>query len=190
MMYRPHRVMQPLPKERARSLRIVGLVAFTGYVLAIVIANAAIALFGMVPVGFGFVAPAGVYVAGLVFSLRDALQETLGRGWVVAAIVIGAVIAAALGPHLALASGMAFLFSELADFGIYTPLRQRSRLSAVIASNTVGVAVDSALFLWLAFGSLQFLAGQIVGKLWMTALTVAIICAWRRLGRHSTAKVS
>ena len=40
--------------------------------------------------------------------------------------------------------------------------------------------VDSALFLWLAFGSLEFLQGQIVGKLWMTALAVAIIFAWRR----------
>jgi len=41
--------------------------------------------------------------------------------------------------------------------------------------------VDSALFLWLAFGSLAFLSGQIVGKLWMTALTVVIILVWRRV---------
>jgi queuosine precursor transporter len=45
--------------------------------------------------------------------------------------------------------------------------------------------VDSALFLWLAFGSLQFLAGQIVGKLWMTALAVAIIFMWRRLAART-----
>jgi len=44
----------------------------------------------------------------------------------------------------------------------------------------VGVIVDSALFLWLAFGSLEFLAGQIVGKLWMTDLAVALIFDWRR----------
>jgi uncharacterized PurR-regulated membrane protein YhhQ (DUF165 family) len=125
-------------------------------------------------------APAGVYFAGLAFSLRDALQEQLGRRWVLVAIVLGALISAGLSAQVALASGLAFLFSELADFAVYTPLRRRSWLGAVVASNTVGVIVDSALFLWLAFGSLEFLAGQIVGKLWMTALAVALIFAWRR----------
>lgn len=163
------------------AIRNPGLIALIGYVLTIILANVAIMMFGIVPVGFGLMAPAGVYFAGLVFSLRDALHETPGRRWVVAAILLGAAISAALGPQLALASGLAFLFSELADFAVYTPLRERNRLGAVVASNTVGVVVDSALFLWLAFGSLQFLPGQIVGKLWMTALTVMIMLAWRRL---------
>ena len=35
-------------------------------------------------------------------------------------------------------------------------------------------------FLTLAFGSLEFLAGQVVGKLWMTVLAVALLWAWRR----------
>jgi uncharacterized PurR-regulated membrane protein YhhQ (DUF165 family) len=110
-------------------------------------ANLAITLIGIVPVGFGLMAPAGVYFAGLAFSLRDALQETLGRRWVIVAIVLGALISAGLSAQLALASGLAFLFSELADFAVYTPLRRRSWLGAVVASNTVGVIVDSALFL-------------------------------------------
>ncbi|NJO83647.1 MAG: VUT family protein [Blastochloris sp.] len=135
---------------------------------------------GVVPVGFGLMAPAGVYFAGLAFSLRDGLQETLGRRWTVVAIVLGALVSAGLSAQLALASGLAFLFSELADFAVYTPLRRRGWLGAVVTSNLVGVIVDSALFLWLAFGSLEFLPGQIVGKLWMTALAVAVIFAWRR----------
>jgi hypothetical protein len=53
----------------------------------------------------------------------------------------------------------------------------------VAASNTVGLVVDSALFLLLAFGSLEFLAGQVVGKLWMTGLTVALLWLWRRMRR-------
>jgi uncharacterized PurR-regulated membrane protein YhhQ (DUF165 family) len=163
------------------SRRTVGFVTLAGYVLTIFAANWAITTFGIVPVGFGLMAPAGVYFAGLAFSLRDALQETLGRRWVVAAIVVGALVSAGLSAQLALASGLAFLFSELADFMVYTPLRQRSWLGAVTASNIVGTIVDSALFLWLAFGSLEFLAGQIVGKLWMTALAVALILVWRRL---------
>lgn len=153
------------------------------YILTIIAANAAIHLLGAVPVGFGLMAPAGVYFAGLSFSLRDGLQETGGRKWVAGAIIIGALLSAALGANLALASGVAFLFSELADFAVYTPLRQRSWLAAVVASNTIGAIVDSALFLWLAFGSLDFLAGQIVGKLWMTALAVVAIVAYRRIKR-------
>lgn len=160
--------------------RVPGLVALIGYVLTIFAANLAITLVGIVPVGFGLVAPAGVYFAGLAFTLRDGVQETLGRRWTIAAILLGALISAGLSAQLALASGIAFLLSELADFAVYTPLRQRGWLPAVVASNLVGVVVDSALFLWLAFGSLDFLAGQIVGKLWMTALAVALILLWRR----------
>jgi len=163
------------------SPRTVGIITLIGYILTIFAANLAITALGIVPVGFGLMAPAGVYFAGLAFSLRDALQETLGRRWVIAAILIGALVSAGLSAQLALASGLAFLVSELADFMVYTPLRQRTWLGAVVASNTVGTIVDSALFLWLAFGSLEFLAGQIVGKLWMTALAVGLILAWRRL---------
>lgn len=166
------------------SQRTVGIITLIGYILTIFAANLAISMIGIVPVGFGLVAPAGVYFAGLAFSLRDALQETLGRRWVIAAIIVGALVSAGLSAQLALASGLAFLFSELADFAVYTPLRRKSWLGAVVASNTVGVVVDSALFLWLAFGSLEFMAGQIVGKLYMTALAVALIVVWRRLARR------
>lgn len=162
------------------SVRTIGLITLAAYIATIFAANLAITSVGIVPVGFGLLAPAGVYFAGLAFSLRDALQETLGRRWVIAAIVIGALVSASLSAQLALASGLAFLISELADFMVYSPLRERGWLGAVVASNLVGVIVDSALFLWLAFGSLEFLAGQIVGKLWMTALAVAVIYAWRR----------
>jgi len=167
------------------SQRTLGLITLGGYVLTIIAANLTIIAFGIVPVGFGLLAPAGVYFAGLAFSLRDALQETLGRRWVIVAILLGAAVSAAMSAQLALASGLAFLFSELADFMVYTPLRQRSWLGAVVVSNTVGAVVDSALFLWLAYGSLSFLAGQIVGKLWMTALTVVVILAWRRVAPRS-----
>lgn len=150
-----------------------------GYILTIIAANWAIQTFGLVPVGFGLLAPAGVYFAGLAFTLRDLTQDSLGRRWTVAAIVIGAGVSAFVSPQFALASGVAFLVSETADFVVYTPLRERHWLGAVAASNTVGLVVDSALFLWLAFGSLDFLAGQVVGKLEMTVLAVAILAAWR-----------
>ncbi|MDP9381057.1 MAG: VUT family protein [Chloroflexota bacterium] len=150
------------------------------YILTILAANWAISTFGAVPVGFGLAAPAGVYFAGLAFTFRDLTQERLGRGWTVGAIVAGAALSAFISPQFALASGGAFLFSELADFAVYTPLRQRHWLGAVAASNLVGLVTDSVLFLMLAFGSLEFLPGQVVGKAWMTLLAVVVLTVWRR----------
>jgi hypothetical protein len=39
--------------------------------------------------------------------------------------------------------------------------------------------VDSIVFLWLAFGSLDFLLGQVVGKGWMVLLSIPFV-AWLR----------
>lgn len=150
-----------------------------GYALTIVAANWAIQTYGIVPVGFGLMAPAGVYFAGLAFTLRDLTQESLGRWWTLAAIVAGAALSWLISPQFALASGLAFLVSELADFAVYTPLRRRGWLRAVAASNVVGLVADSALFLWLAFGSLDFLAGQVVAKFYVTAAAVILLAAWR-----------
>lgn len=161
--------------------RSVGAICLTGYVGTIFAANWALATFGLVPVGFGLLAPAGVYFAGLAFTLRDGVQHTLGKGWTVAAILAGAALSAFVSPQFALASAVAFLFSELADFAVYTPLAHRHWLGAVTASNIVGFIADSVLFLLLAFGSLDFLAGQLIGKFWMTALAVAVLYAFRRM---------
>ena len=51
---------------------------------------------------------------------------------------------------------------------------------AVVASSLVGLVVDSIVFLWLAFGSLDFLFGQIVGKLWMVLLAIPLVAYLRR----------
>lgn len=153
--------------------------ALIGYILTIFAANWAITTFGLVPVGFGLLAPAGVYFAGLAFTLRDIVQEQLGKRWALAAILIGSALSALLSGPLALASGAAFLLSELLDFAVYTPLRKRSWLAAVAVSNVAGLIADSVLFLLLAFGSLDFLAGQVVGKLWITAATVVLLAYLR-----------
>jgi queuosine precursor transporter len=66
-----------------------------------------------------------------------------------------------------------------ADLAVYTPLARRGLLIAVVASGVVGLVVDSVVFLWLAFGSLEFLLGQIVGKAWMVLLSIPFV-AWLR----------
>jgi uncharacterized PurR-regulated membrane protein YhhQ (DUF165 family) len=156
------------------------MVYLVAYIAVIYLANWAIQVFGPVPVGFGLMAPAGVFFAGLAFTLRDLVQDRLGRAWTVAAILGGAAFSSLLSPQFALASGAAFLISELLDYLVYTPLRKKNMLGAVAASNLVGLVVDSTLFLWLAFGNLDFLAGQIVAKLWMTLLAVMVLWLVRR----------
>lgn len=131
----------------------------------------------MVPVGFGLLAPSGVLVVGAALVLRDIVHERLGAAWALAAIAVGAVLSWFLSdPFLVVASVAAFVLAELSDFAIYTPLRKKQLTIAVLASGTVGAVVDSAVFLWIAFGSLAFIEGQVIGKLWMTlAATLALV---------------
>lgn len=155
---------------------MIWLMAYIGTIFG---ANWAIEHYGFVPVGFGLMAPAGVYFAGLAFTFRDFVHERYGVRGALIAIAIGAACSWFVSPVFALASAAAFTCSELADLAVYAPLRKRSWLGAVALSNTVGLVVDSALFLWLAFGSLDYLAGQVVGKAWMTALAVVVLALWR-----------
>lgn len=165
--------------------RITGPIAFLFYAAMPVLANLAIALFGMVPVAPGLSAPAGVYFAGVALGLRDLVQYLLGKRWAVYAILAGAAVSYLFTPQFAIASGVAFLLSEALDFGVYSPLRERGRVYlAVLASNTVGLIVDSIVFLLLAFGSLDYLAGQIVGKAEMTIAALALL--WLVRQRRAT----
>jgi hypothetical protein len=139
----------------------------------------------LIPVGFGIMAPSGVLAIGLGFTLRDLVQRRLGKWWTIVGIIIGAALSYILSPAVALASGTAFFLSEMADLFVYTPLSKKHLLAAVLASNTVGLIIDSSIFLYMAFGSLAFIQGQIVGKLEMTLLAlpvVMVIRAWIRRG--------
>lgn len=162
------------------NINRLGLLSLLGYIATIFAANWAIAEFGFVSVGFGLLAPAGVYFVGIAFTLRDTTQRLLGRSWTIIAILVGAGLSVIVSPDFALASGVAFLFSEFADYSVYTPLAEKRWILAVAASNVVGAVIDSALFLWIAFGSLEFFNGQVIGKLWMTVLAVAVIVVIRR----------
>lgn len=163
------------------SLRTAaGLVAFAAYIGTVFAANWAVQRYGFVPVGFGLTAPAGTYFIGLAFTFRDLTQNTLGRWFSLLAIFIAAALSYFVSPAFALASGAAALFGELADFAVYTPLYKRGWLRALIPANLAGLVVDSVLFLWLAFGSIAHVEGQIVGKLWMTALAVLVLSPIRR----------
>jgi uncharacterized PurR-regulated membrane protein YhhQ (DUF165 family) len=135
----------------------------------------------LVPVAPGLMAPSGVLMIGLALVLRDLVQRRLGVGWAAGAVLAGAALSAFLAPPaLVVASAVAFLLSEFADLAVYTPLQKRGLVLAVAASGAVGLVVDSIVFLWLAFGSLDFLAGQVIGKAWMVLLALPFVHLLRR----------
>jgi uncharacterized PurR-regulated membrane protein YhhQ (DUF165 family) len=135
----------------------------------------------LLPVAPGLMAPSGVLMVGIALVLRDLVQRRLGLGAAIAAILIGAGISGLVAPlSLVTASAAAYLISEFADLAVYTPLQERRFVSAVIVSSLVGLVIDSIVFLWLAFGSLDFLAGQVVGKAWMVLLSLPLILYLRR----------
>jgi len=135
----------------------------------------------VLPVAPGLMAPSGVLMVGLALVLRDLMQRRLGVEFGIGAIFAGAAISMGFAPHaLVLASTSAFLISELFDFAVYTPLARRLPVLAVVASSAVGLIVDSFVFLLLAFGSLDFLLGQIIGKFWMVLLSIPFVAYLRR----------
>lgn len=170
-----------------RKLILAG--AFLACILA---ANYVTSRYGFVPVGFGLMATAGTYFAGLSFVLRDSLQDAAGKGWTVATIAAGAVLSFVIAdPFIAAASAAAFGISELVDFSIYTPLRRRGYVGAAIASNVAGSLVDSIVFLTVAgFPVWASLPGQMVGKTWIGLLGVGFVWWTRaRRSRREAARV-
>lgn len=166
--------------------RILGAVVCAAYVGAITAANYATSRYGLVAVGFGLAATAGTYCAGAALMLRNLVQDSLGRWWVFAAIVAGALLSAITStPALALASGVAFGVSELADMAVYTPLRQRGWARAVIPASLLGALIDTLLFLRLAGFPVTTagVLGQLVGKTWAVWLPVAAVAIYRSVRR-------
>lgn len=135
----------------------------------------------LLPVGFGLTAPSGVLVVGASLVLRDMVHEAGGAKAALIAIAMGTVLSAFFAsPTLLLASVLAFVLAELTDLAVYAPLRKRRLMLAVLLSGIAGSIVDSTVFIWIAFGSLDYIAGQTLGKLWMTLLALPSLALFRR----------
>lgn len=162
------------------------------FVASVALANAATAHLGgpdrMIPIGLGLTATAGTVFAGLCLALRDALQDAGGRWAVLAGIGAGAAVSVITSsPALALASGVAFAASELADATVYTPIRNRARFgdrrwaAAVTLSGIIGAITDTLLFLWIAgFPIWTSAPGQLLGKTYATAAFLILGLGARR----------
>ena len=172
------------------TARNEGMIYLVAVILTIPFANWMIGNIGVVcpdngpcliPVAPSVMAPSGVLMIGLALVLRDLIQRRLGKKWTIGAIVAGAILSALIAPPaLVIASATAFLLSEFADFAVYTPLQEKKLVLAVFLSGVVGLVVDSIVFLQLAFGGLDYLTGQIVGKAWMILLALPFIWILRQ----------
>ncbi|MFK0015802.1 VUT family protein [Streptomyces sp. NPDC091027] len=161
------------------STRTIGYLATAAFIATIPAANIAVQHYGIVPVGFGYQAPAAVFLAGPALVLRDLVQWTLGHRTAVTALVFGVILSfVAADPAVALASAVAFALSEAADMAVFSRLAPRW-VRAVLVGGVIGVLLDSLLFLSIAFGSLSFLPGQIIGKLYGVLLGTAVVALRR-----------
>jgi uncharacterized PurR-regulated membrane protein YhhQ (DUF165 family) len=134
-----------------------------------------------------FIAPAGVFCIGAALVLRDWIQQLAGLWWALALVVIGGAASYLIGEaagwtslqKIAVASLVAFIVSETVEAAVFTPIRNRNLTVGVLASGMVGNALDSWLFLTLAFGSTVFFWGNFWGKAEMI-LIGGLLTALRR----------
>lgn len=161
-------------------------IAFAGYAASVVLANLFITWFGQWQVG-ALAFPAGTVFAGAALILRDAVHRYGGWPHAAVAVAMGAGLSAWLaGPAIALASGAAFLVSELADAGVFVKVKKKySAALAVALSGIVGAAIDTGIFLPLAGIPLtpETAAGQVVIKSVLSAL--AGVAIWRLAKRRA-----
>lgn len=120
------------------------------YLISIVAANVITA--STMPIQFGiFLVPAGTFIVGVTFILRDLVQNQLGRkktyACIIIALVLSAAVSAILGDTLMIvaASAISFCVSESMDTEVYSRLRL-SMAWRVAFSGIVGGILDSSLF--------------------------------------------
>jgi queuosine precursor transporter len=98
------------------------------------------------------------FVYPLTFLVNDLTNRTLGpfaaRRVVMVGFALAVVLSAILAtPRIAIASGTAFLVSQLLDLVIFDRLREQTWWQAPAFSSVVGATFDTVLFFWLAFGA-------------------------------------
>jgi len=126
-------------------------------------------------------------VTGLVLVVRDFAQREL-KHWIFGAMIVGLALSTLTAwPVIVVASGVAFLISETADWAVYTfskrPLSQRIMISSLISA-----PIDQVAFIWLASFAVEgiFAWGTIftgiVSKLIGAYVVSRIVAAQERRG--------
>ncbi len=160
-----------------------------GYVGLVILANWLASAYTVDVPLTPYVAPAGVFCIGAVLVLRDWIQQLRGLYWTMPLVYAAGLISWGVGDlagwtaleKIAIASVIAFSVSETIEAAVFTPLRKRNLSLGVALSGTVGNAIDSYLFLTIAFGSTAFFWGQFWGKSEMIAIGTALTMMRRKI---------
>ena len=157
----------------------------------------------------GLTAPGGTFLIGIALSMIEIAHRTtptrregfvnaqvmVACGWVASVILAGYLaVLNVMSPEdplfdrlagtwrIVAASLLAFAVSETIDNSLGTWMRDRVHDAwRVVGSNAVSVPLDSIVFLLVAFGSLEFISGQIVVKYAATLLVgVPLVLLLRR----------
>ncbi len=125
----------------------------------------------------------GAFSYPLVFLVSDLTNRALGPlaarrvAWVGFGIAV--LVSLALAPwRIALASGCAFLFSQIMDIAVFNRWRRLSWWKAPLIGGLVASVVDTAVFFFLAFAGtdmdwLLLATGDLAVKAAMAALLLA-----------------
>lgn len=116
------------------------------YILLIPIVNLSFVYVPVVPLADGGNWSPMAVVTGLVLVFRDFAQREIGH-YIFIPLLIGVALSyVTAGPEIAMASGIAFFISEIADWAVYSltkkPLSQR-----IMISSLVGAPIDTTIFL-------------------------------------------
>jgi uncharacterized PurR-regulated membrane protein YhhQ (DUF165 family) len=108
-------------------------------------------------------------LVGFIFVARDFAQREIGHRVIVAMLAAGALSYIMADPFVAAASVAAFLFSEFADWAVYS-FTGRSFADRVLLSSAVGTPLDSVVFLGIIgqpsmAGVLAMTASKMLGAL-------------------------
>ncbi|MBC7938665.1 MAG: queuosine precursor transporter [Chitinophagaceae bacterium] len=125
----------------------------------------------------------GAFSYPLVFLVNDLTNRALGPqaarrvAWVGFAVAVA--VSLALAPwRIALASGAAFIVSQLLDVAVFNRWRRLAWWKAPLFGSLVASVIDTAVFFFLAFAGsdmnwLQLTAGDLAVKALMAALLLA-----------------
>lgn len=130
----------------------------------------------------------GAFSYPLVFLVSDLTNRALGpqaaRRVAFAGFAVAVVVSLALAPwRIALASGAAFLFSQLMDVMVFNRWRRLSWWKAPLIGSLVASVVDTAVFFFLAFAGSDvdwrtLAAGDLAVK---AAMAVLLLLPYRAL---------
>lgn len=108
--------------------------------------------------GLGAILTYGAFTYPFAFLINDLTNRQFGASAARRVVLLGFVSALIVSwevasPRLAIASGLAFLCSQLLDIFVFNPLRQKAWWKAPLTAGLCGALLDSIMFFYIAFSA-------------------------------------